>query len=378
MEESSKRKSDGPPDDGDESHHKRQTTSESRNQHAENTSSLSSSPSNMAIKILCSNKAVGQVIGRGGQTVNGIKQSSGAHIKVSSSSESFPGTHERIILVSGSVNSVLSAAHRVVAQLSKQPLAHFGSDPSSGGTSVETIITMALPATICGLVIGKGGQRIKVLREMCKCKIVMHPRDQVTQDFDERIITLAGDVPNTQLAVEKVILLLSENGPVQYEVQSTNYGRHTVQQPPRLLQQPPHPKMMPPPPAGRHPHQPRPMITSGASIPLPATAVPPKMPRQVVSSQKGSMPHDKDKDVNVEIRMAVPGTYIGVLLGKGGTSIKEMMAATGAHIKTSAKGEVLPGSTERIMTITGSLNACQRAKNAIMKKVPGAHQIPSA
>jgi hypothetical protein len=40
------------------------------------------------------------VIGKAGATINTIKEASGARVKVSSNQEFFPGTNERIILVS--------------------------------------------------------------------------------------------------------------------------------------------------------------------------------------------------------------------------------------------------------------------------------------
>jgi hypothetical protein len=94
----------------------------------------------ISLKVLVSNKLVGGVIGKAGATINAIKEASGAKVKVkagpqseifhdsdchlvcqvSNNTEVFPGTTDRIILLSGSLNSVLTAARMVVAELFKE------------------------------------------------------------------------------------------------------------------------------------------------------------------------------------------------------------------------------------------------------------------
>ena len=92
----------------------------------------------VSLKVLVSNKLVGGVIGKAGATINTIKETSGAKVKVgqllrrshsfglifykqvSNNTELFPGTTDRIILLSGSLNSVMLAARMVVAELFKE------------------------------------------------------------------------------------------------------------------------------------------------------------------------------------------------------------------------------------------------------------------
>ncbi len=56
----------------------------------------------------------------------------------------------------------------------------------------------------------------------------------------------------------------------------------------------------------------------------------------------------------VQMRLAIPELAVGVLVGKGGIAIKELMSLSGASIKVSQKGEVVPGTTNRIVTISGN------------------------
>ena len=54
-----------------------------------------------SLKILIANKSAGSIIGKAGATINAIKENSGARVKVSSSTEVFPGTNDRIVLIQG-------------------------------------------------------------------------------------------------------------------------------------------------------------------------------------------------------------------------------------------------------------------------------------
>ena len=62
--------------------------------------------------MLAMNKDAGTVIGRGGATINKMQQATGSRIRVSNAHEYFPGTQDRVVLVTGPLESV-SAGIRV-------------------------------------------------------------------------------------------------------------------------------------------------------------------------------------------------------------------------------------------------------------------------
>nr|ACG30605.1 hypothetical protein [Zea mays] len=53
------------------------------------------------LRFLVSNASAGCIIGKGGSTINDFQSQSGARIQLSRSHEFFPGTNDRIIMVSG-------------------------------------------------------------------------------------------------------------------------------------------------------------------------------------------------------------------------------------------------------------------------------------
>lgn len=85
-----------------------------------------------ALKILVANKAAGTVIGKGGATINSIKETTGVRIKVSGSTDTFPGTQDRVVLLSGTVEAVMAASRMVIEQIVKEPDPNGTAEASAG------------------------------------------------------------------------------------------------------------------------------------------------------------------------------------------------------------------------------------------------------
>eukprot|EP00283_Hemiselmis_rufescens_P005194 CAMPEP_0173420634 /NCGR_PEP_ID=MMETSP1357-20121228/2032_1 /TAXON_ID=77926 /ORGANISM="Hemiselmis rufescens, Strain PCC563" /LENGTH=317 /DNA_ID=CAMNT_0014383439 /DNA_START=6 /DNA_END=959 /DNA_ORIENTATION=+ len=294
---------------------------------------------NASIKLLVSNKAVGQVIGKGGAMISQIKEASGAHIKISSSGDFFPGTQERVVLATGSINAVLTAAQLVTAEVAKHQAAAQAELMGAGEiTGDEMVLSVALPGAACGLVIGKGGERINILREQCQCKIHMQSKDKAVPGVEERLVTMTGESSSVQMALEKIILLMSEDGTVHYDNPTTNYAQ-----------------------SGGYP-----------SLAFNARAA---VPGQVTATNQGSLLSSMDQ-MQVQIRLGVPENQVGNLVGKGGSTIKEIIALCGAQVKLSQKGDVVPGTQNRIVTVTGNTLSSSYAHMLILQRVPETVQLP--
>ncbi|PAV81891.1 hypothetical protein WR25_17309 isoform A [Diploscapter pachys] len=73
----------------------------------------------------------------------------------------------------------------------------------------------------------------------------------------------------------------------------------------------------------------------------------------------------------ITLRLIVPATQCGSLIGKQGSKIKEIREATGASIQVAS--EMLPQSTERAVTISGTadaINLCMREVCQILLEAP--------
>lgn len=69
------------------------------------------------IRFLVSNSAAGSVIGKGGSTITDFQSQSGARIQLSRNHEFFPGTTDRIIMVSGAINEIQRAVELILSKL---------------------------------------------------------------------------------------------------------------------------------------------------------------------------------------------------------------------------------------------------------------------
>ena len=133
------------------------------------------------LRFLVSNNCAGSVIGRGGQVISEFQAQSGAKIVMSRTKEFFPGTGDRIILLTGTVSAILTALHLIMSKLSEvsalfvlprlaisRVAQRFDNIPScqdgardSVGRDPNSELRIVVPNKACGAVIGKGGATIR-------------------------------------------------------------------------------------------------------------------------------------------------------------------------------------------------------------------------
>ena len=63
----------------------------------------------VALKFLASNNLAGALIGKKGASMRALQTETGARIKVSHTTEHFPGTQERVVLITGAESAVVHA-----------------------------------------------------------------------------------------------------------------------------------------------------------------------------------------------------------------------------------------------------------------------------
>uniref|UniRef100_A0A672RB48 RNA-binding protein Nova-1-like n=1 Tax=Sinocyclocheilus grahami TaxID=75366 RepID=A0A672RB48_SINGR len=93
------------------------------------------------------------------------------------------------------------------------------------------------------------------------------------------------------------------------------------------------------------------------------SAASPLMASSLLATEKLTEGH---KDV---VEIAVPENLVGAILGKGGKTLVEYQELTGARIQISKKGEFVPGTRNRKVTITGSPAATQAAQYLISQRI---------
>ncbi|KAJ9582856.1 hypothetical protein L9F63_022815 [Diploptera punctata] len=73
------------------------------------------------MKILIPSSAAGAIIGKGGETIAQLQKDTGARIKMSKANDFYPGTAERICLVTGNTESIMKVLKFIMEKIRDRP-----------------------------------------------------------------------------------------------------------------------------------------------------------------------------------------------------------------------------------------------------------------
>lgn len=146
------------------------------------------------LKLLVPDQLAGAIIGRAGETLAALEQSTGACLKIAQAGSHYPGTTERAVVIAGDQQAVLRALSEGIVQ----PL-----DDLAGGPGGRLSIRILAPKAVCGSIIGKGGHQVRQICQVTSAHINVLP---VTAHLAERIVQLQG----TRTPVEQAAGLVLE------------------------------------------------------------------------------------------------------------------------------------------------------------------------
>ncbi|URE16551.1 RNA-binding protein [Musa troglodytarum] len=144
------------------------------------------------IRFLVSNTAAGCIIGKGGSTITEFQSQSGARIQLSRNHEVFPGTSDRIILISGVFSEVIKAMELILEKLLTEV-------EDSNDVESRSKVRLVVPNSSCGAIIGKGGSNIKSFIEDSRAGIKISPQDNIA-GLNDRLVTLTGSFEEQMLS----------------------------------------------------------------------------------------------------------------------------------------------------------------------------------
>ncbi|XVF23476.1 hypothetical protein REPUB_Repub13aG0042200 [Reevesia pubescens] len=268
------------------------------------------------IRFLVSNAAAGSVIGKGGSTITEFQSKSGARIQLSRNNEFFPGTSDRIIMVSGPIDDVLKAMELILAKLLNELNIEENDD-----VEPRTRVRLIVPNSSCGSIIGKGGATIKSFIEDSQAGIKISPQDNNFYGLNDRLVTLTGTLDEQMRATDLILSKLCED-----------------------------------------PH-----YSQAMHAPFSYAATYNSM--SYAPNGTGGKFQNHKEDHSNSVTIGVSDGHIGLVLGRGGRNIVEISQVSGARIKISDRGDFMSGTTDRKVTITGSQRAIRQAESMIMQKV---------
>eukprot|EP00296_Roombia_truncata_P007834 JP446288.1.p1 GENE.JP446288.1~~JP446288.1.p1 ORF type:complete len:334 (-),score=128.52 JP446288.1:96-1097(-) len=306
-----------------------------------------------AVKILIPNYAAGALIGKGGAAIAELQNSTGARIKLSASRDFFPGTTERVALVTGSLEVVIAVLSVIMDKIRDEPPSI--RENSTGGTERARQVKLAVPNSTAGYIIGKSGNNIKMIQERTGSRTQISPKDAHSQ-LQERVVTISGDHEQNLMATALLLAKVQEDPNHAAHIGQTSYSQMI-----------PTPAMQSPYAGGAAPFPS--YGSSGAYGGMGGAYSPYQIPPQSMgmsASPQQAMPLGGPQ-TTVEIE--VPDNMIGAIVGSGGKTIRELQQYSGARITISQRGDLVPGTSNRKVTVVGSAQATQTAHFLIVQKM---------
>lgn len=307
----------------------------------------------LTLRLLMHGKEVGSIIGKKGETVKRIRDESSARVNISEGS-----CPERIITITGSTDSVFRAFTMITYKLEEDLIALVANGTISSKPPVT--LRLVIPASQCGSLIGKGGAKIKEIRENTGAQIQV--AGDLLPNSTERGVTISGSQDSVIQCVKLICTVILESPPkgatIPYRpgpspgallisgnqvFEASDFAPHplySVSQGALDLQQAytvqnqygiPHSEL-----AKLHQLS---MQQSMSPMAQPASAGLPGMCEWM------------DVNSHTSQELLIPNDLIGSIIGRQGTKINEIRQVSGAQIKI---GSQLEGTSDRHVTISGS------------------------
>ncbi|CAF0916879.1 unnamed protein product [Adineta ricciae] len=298
----------------------------------------------LTIRLLMQGKEVGSIIGKRGDNIKAIREESGARINISDGT-----TPERIVTMVGTIET-LSKAFGMICQ-------KFEDDLKQTCTTIPPItLRLVVPASQCGSIIGKGGAKIKEIRETTGASVQV--ASEMLPTSTERAVTISGKLDSIESCFRQICQIMLESPP----------KGETIPYRPKMMISPVHAPIIF---ANGQAYQ----VQGQFAIPLPPNELnafgplTPLAPGVPVSAAAPLLPNGLPPNrppLQTQREITIANDLIGCIIGRGGQKISEIRQASGANIKIADLDE---GSQDRHVTISGTPEQIQLAEFLIHSRI---------
>ncbi|KAM6453434.1 poly(rC)-binding protein 3-like isoform 2-T2 [Liasis olivaceus] len=303
----------------------------------------------LTIRLLMHGKEVGSIIGKKGETVKKMREESGARINISEGS-----CPERIVTITGPTDAIFKAFSMIAVKFEEDISASMSNSTVTSKPPVT--LRLVVPASQCGSLIGKGGSKIKEIRESTGAQVQV--AGDMLPNSTERAVTISGTPEAIIHCVKQICVVMLESPPkgatipyrpkpapapiifaggqVRADTILASAGNHTILAQPQTT------------PAFTIQGQyaiPHPDLTKLHQL---AVQHPPFTP---LGQNTPGFPGLDTSAPTSSHELTIPNDLIGCIIGRQGSKINEIRQMSGAQIKIANATE---GSAERQVTITGS------------------------
>ncbi|XP_072910406.1 poly(rC)-binding protein 3 isoform X2 [Hemitrygon akajei] len=292
---------------------------------------------------------VGSIIGKKGETVKKMREETSARINISEGS-----CPERIVTITGPTDTIFKAFSMIANKFEEDVNASMTSSPVASKPPVT--LRLVVPASQCGSLIGKGGSKIKEIRETTGAQVQV--AGDMLPNSTERTVTISGTPDAIVQCVKQICVVMLESPPkgatIPYRPKPASapviFAGGQVRADNILTS------------AGNHGilahHQPAPAYTVQGQYAIPHPDLTKlhqlAMQHTPFTPLGQTTPGFPGLDATAQSssqELTVPNDLIGCIIGRQGSKINEIRQMSGAQIKIANATE---GSTERQITITGS------------------------
>jgi len=327
----------------------------------------------LTLRLIMSGKEVGGIIGKGGEIINNIREESGAKIHISDGS-----VPERIVTVTGSTDAILKSFNLIAKKFEEDgpeksngessgkssSASSSSSSQKCGGAGVS--LKLVVPASQCGSLIGKGGSKIKEIREVTGASVQV--ASELLPNSTERTVTIGGARTAITQCIYQICCVMLESPPKGTTIPYTpKAGMLSGMGVSRNMR-------------GGHAGSPENPLASLLNLGGGASTL------AAIASLAGSQIRDNRRDnrdredrggggggsggsnssSSTSFEIFVPNDMIGCIIGKGGSKIAEIRQISGAMIRISKSDDNSEReSAERQITITGNADSVALAKSLI-------------
>lgn len=294
-------------------------------------------PNTVVMRALILTGDASVIIGKQGRHINEVREMSGARLNIS---ESIPLNPERILTVSGALDTVSKAFGLIVRRMNDEPF----DQPSLPGSRSVTI-RLIIPNSRMGSIIGRHGAKIKEIQEASGARL--NAGEAMLPGSTERVLSITGVADAVHIAMYYVGMILMEH-------QDRNLNNLAY-----------HPTSTP------------------RSVTTPSFSSPSFRSPSIVSSPGLASPvaYGTDSPVSGTVPLApgyqtqqifIPNDLVGCIIGKGGQNINEIRQLSASHIKIMERGAGIAaggGNNERLVTIAGPPPNIQMAVTLLYQRL---------
>ncbi|XP_032485894.1 poly(rC)-binding protein 3 isoform X4 [Phocoena sinus] len=303
----------------------------------------------LTIRLLMHGKEVGSIIGKKGETVKKMREESGARINISEGN-----CPERIVTITGPTDAIFKAFAMIAYKFEEDIINCMTNSPATSKPPVT--LRLVVPASQCGSLIGKGGSKIKEIRESTGAQVQV--AGDMLPNSTERAVTISGTPDAIIQCVKQICVVMLESPPkgatIPYRPKPAStpviFAGGQVRAEPLSASTANLSLLLQPPPLPAYTIQgqyaiPHPDLTKLHQLAMQQTPFPP------LGQTNPAFPGLDASPPASTHELTIPNDLIGCIIGRQGTKINEIRQMSGAQIKIANATE---GSSERQITITGT------------------------